>query len=116
MTAWEVKVCNYYVAKGLWQTQFTEEAKLLCYVKEMLGMLGALVVREGAATKNGTSDLIVCYKGMFVAIETKDDIGVPSANQLRFIDSVLKAGGSAAVVRTLAEAMELLLKTPEDKI
>ena len=114
MTQREQKVYNYYHSSAHNCLKFTEEpteeAVLLKNVKELLDLLGALIVRESAATKRGVSDLIVCYRGRFVALETKDDTGVPSPLQNQFIKRVREAGGKAAVIRTVKQAFDLLLE------
>ena len=113
----EMNVHAYYLHNKDRYKKFTEapteEAVLLKNVKEMLDLMGALVVREAAATKRGVSDLIVCYRGRFVAIETKDDTGVPSPHQNKFILNVRDAGGVADVVTTVEQAFALLLRAVE---
>lgn len=117
MTQREMNVHAYYLHNRDRYKKFTEapteEAVLLKNVKEMLDLMGALVVREAAATKRGVSDLIVCYRGRFVAIETKDDTGVPSPHQNKFILNVRDAGGVADVVTTVEQAFALLLRAVE---
>lgn len=117
MTQREMNVHAYYLHNKDRYKKFTEapteEAVLLKNVKEMLDLMGALVVREAAATKRGVSDLIVCYRGRFVAIETKDDTGVPSPHQSKFILNVRDAGGVADVVTTVEQAFALLLRAVE---
>lgn len=117
MTQREMNVHAYYLHNRDRYRKFietpTEEAVLLRNVKEMLDLMGALVVREAAATKRGVSDLLVCYRGRFVAIETKDDTGAPSPHQLKFILKVREAGGIADVVTTVEQAFALLLRAVE---
>lgn len=114
MTEREMRVHAYYMSNGMdrymkFVTAPTDEATLLKNVKEMLSLMGALIVRESAATKRGVSDLLVCYRGRFVAIETKDNTGVPSPHQCKFILKVREAGGVADVVQTVEQAFRLLL-------
>ena len=118
MTQRELCVKQYYTNGGsALNAKFTEapaeEATLLRNVKELLDLLGALIVRESKATKRGVSDLIICYRGRFVAIETKDDTGVTSPHQNKFIQRVKAAGGKAAVVRTVQQAFNLLTEEAE---
>lgn len=66
----------------------------------------------------GVSDLLVCLDGLFAAVEVKDprshndnadrarDAATPK--QLKFIEDVQFAGGSAAVCVTVEEFMEFL--------
>ena len=117
MTQREMSVHAYYLHNKDRYKKFTEapteEAVLLKNVKEMLDLMGALIVRESKATKRGVSDLLVCYRGHFVAIETKDDTGAPSPHQLKFILKVREAGGTADVVTTVEQAFTLLLRATE---
>lgn len=112
MTTREQIVWDYYHANqqrvDTFYYPFIEEAALQKKVIEMCEIMGGLVVREAYATKRGISDLLVCYNGSFVALELKDDQGKPSPQQLKFIAKVVKAGGRAAVVRTLSQAFDLL--------
>lgn len=102
------RVVAYYKEKCEYDYLWEREANLLNRCIECCKMLGALVIREAFATEQGNSDLIICYNGCFYAAELKDATGVPSAQQLRFIDKVINAGGRAAVVRTIEDLIELL--------
>lgn len=64
-------------------------------VKEILKSKGAYCVKQfGCAfTKSGVPDLLVCYKGRFIAVELKADKGTPSPLQLYNLEEVKKAGG-----------------------
>jgi penicillin-binding protein-related factor A (putative recombinase) len=44
-------------------------------------------------TQKGVSDIIVCYKGRFVAIEVKSPSRKPTPDQIQFLKEVEKAGG-----------------------
>lgn len=114
MTYRERQVEAYYLSKNLWETKFSVEAKFLDMAIEMCELLGAVVIRQAFATKRGVSDLLVCYKGAFIAAELKDDTGEPSVQQLAFIGKIKKAGGRAAVVDTLGQLFDLVLGTTED--
>jgi len=45
----------------------------------------------------GTSDLIALYKGVYLAIEVKFGKGIPTPEQIAFLESVAKAGGIGLV-------------------
>ena len=66
-------------------------------VKEILKSKGAYVVKQfGCAfSKSGVPDLLVCYKGKFIAVELKADKGNPSPLQLYNLEQVKDAGGYA---------------------
>lgn len=55
--------------------------------------------RGGPFGKAGCPDDIICYKGVFIAIEVKSDVGDLSAVQLLHLKLIQKAGGISAVIR-----------------
>lgn len=103
-------VAQYYTKNGMLDRKFKEEARLLSNALECCAMLGALTVRMAFTTKNGQSDLLICYKGRFFAAELKAADGVSSELQRRFIEEVEAAGGKGAVVYTLHDLLELLMQ------
>lgn len=52
----------------------------------------------GGFGHSGVPDIIVCYKGFFVAIECKAGVGKPTALQNQQIEKIRNAGGAAIVV------------------
>lgn len=44
-------------------------------------------------TQRGVSDIIVCYKGKFIAIEVKSPLKKPTPYQIQFLHEVERAGG-----------------------
>ncbi len=57
---------------------------------------------------SGIPDLIVCNNGRFMAFELKAERGVVSRIQQATIERIRKAGGFAAVIRSLDELKEAL--------
>lgn len=59
---------------------------------------------------NSDTDLIYCYRGLFVAIECKSDSGRQSPEQLDILNQIENAGGIALVnaPKTGAELKSLL--------
>jgi hypothetical protein len=55
--------------------------------------------RGGPFGKIGCPDILICWKGVFIAIEVKSIDGVVSALQMVQLRLIQKAGGVAAVVR-----------------
>ena len=49
----------------------------------------------------GTSDILACIKGRFVAVEVKSLKGKVSEEQARWMQTVIDHGGEAAVVRSV---------------
>ena len=79
----------------------TPEGKVKKKVKEYLQSIGAwyyMPVSNGMG-RSGCPDILVCYKGLFMAFETKapGKIKNVSANQEREIAAILSANGSAHV-------------------
>jgi RecB family endonuclease NucS len=111
LTDREARVLLYWHDKM--SQEYEQEADFLKNAKDFCEMLGksCLVVREAAATKNGVADLLLCYNGQFVACELKRIGGVPSPQQLKFIDRVKEAGGQADVCRSLADVWNTMRRT-----
>lgn len=101
-------VSTYYERQGALDCKWEEEADLLANCTECCKMLGALPIRMAYTTKNGQSDLLICYEGRFYAAELKARNGTPSPQQLKFIEKVEAAGGKGAVVYTLRDLFRLL--------
>lgn len=56
----------------------------------------------------GIPDLLVCYKGYFIAIEAKVDKNTPSKAQGVNLRKITKAGGFTAVVWTIKDVKTIL--------
>ena len=54
-------------------------------------------------TVAGTPDLIVCYRGQFLAFECKAPGGSATALQQKTLTDIRRAGGRAVVVRTIED-------------
>ena len=96
----------------------TPEGKVKKKVKEYLQSIGAwyyMPVSNGMG-RVGCPDILVCYKGLFMAFETKapGKIKNVTANQQREIDEIQRANGLAHVVDDV-EQVKSLLETFERK-
>jgi hypothetical protein len=96
----------------------TPEGKVKKKVKEYLQSIDAwyyMPVSNGMG-RVGCPDILVCYKGMFMAFETKapGKIKNVTANQQREIDGIQRANGLAHVVDDV-EQVKSLLDTYERK-
>ena len=70
---------------------------------------GYCVKQHGSMiTAVGIPDLLVCYKGMFIAFEAKVDNNKPSKAQGVNLRNILKAGGFTAVVWNIKEVKAIL--------
>jgi len=56
----------------------------------------------------GIPDVIVCYKGRFIAFEAKVGYNKPTVLQEQTINQINKAGGCATVVTSVAAVKEVL--------
>lgn len=73
--------------------------------------------RGGPFGKTGCPDDIICWMGIFIAIEVKSDEGEASAAQMAQLKLIQKAGGVAAVLRGKdAAKMEAIKKAVLAKI
>lgn len=72
------------------------------HIKPYLTSLDARIVKHhgGLFSEAGVSDMLVCWKGFFVALELKQRGEEPRPNQLAFLRSIKKAGGKAGVIYT----------------
>lgn len=75
-------------------------------VAAYLKTIGALVIPyfPGMMGNAGTSDLLVCWRGRFVAIEVKRPGGVITALQAAFLKDVQAAGGWGLVAHSVDDA------------
>ena len=56
----------------------------------------------------GIPDIIVCHKGKFIALEAKVGRNQPTRLQAAPIEQIRRAGGVAAVVRSVDEVKEIM--------
>lgn len=55
--------------------------------------------RGGPFGKAGCPDILICWQGIFIAIEVKSDEGDPTPLQIANLKQIKNAGGVAALVR-----------------
>ena len=90
----------------------TPEGKVKKKVKEYLQSIGAwyyMPVSNGMG-RVGCPDILVCYKGLFMAFETKapGKIKNVTANQEREINDIISAYGLALVVDDVEQVKEAI--------
>ena len=66
------------------------------------------VTRIILSNEGGVSDLLVCYKGKFIALEIKRSEQKADPLQVDYINEIIEAGGSGAVVWTKLQARQVL--------
>ena len=79
-------------------TDYLKTVRNCFFWKEHGGMYGTA----------GIPDIIVCYRGRFIAFECKVGSNKPTVLQSITIKHILKAGGYAIVVRSLDEVKEII--------
>ena len=74
-----------------------------------LRQAGCYVLVTTGVAQAGTPDLLVCWRGRFLAFEVKTDKGGRvSPSQAFMLRKIAAAGGAALVVRSVREALEAL--------
>lgn len=87
----------------------TPEGRVVRAVTRLLKARGAWQANVTVANRRGVPDLLVCYRGRFVAIECKaPDRGVLSALQAYELDSLQRAGALTVVARSADEVARIL--------
>jgi hypothetical protein len=82
------------------------QGKIISKTRESVTLAHPRYVTFGLCV--GSSDLIGWHGGRFLAVEVKDAAGKARADQERFINAVLTAGGIAGVARSPDDALLLL--------
>ena len=88
----------------------TEESKMKAEVKAFLTSKGACVIpiAQSSYSMNGAPDIVVCYKGRFIAVEGKTYKGQQSGWQREMQEKITKAGGVYAVIRSVEAARQMV--------
>lgn len=87
------------------------EANLTDKIKQYLKSVDGLFFWKEHGGQFGTTgipDLIVCYRGRFIALEVKTDRGKTTVLQEVTIRKIIKAGGYAKVVRSVDEVRAVI--------
>ena len=90
----------------------TPESKVKDKIKAICKERGAYYAMPvmGGMASNGTPDFLICYKGLFIAIEAKAGKGKATALQLVRLKEILVAKGTALIINedTLTSFTEVL--------
>lgn len=92
------------------------ESALQSKVIKYLQSEGAYVVKVVAASKDGVADLLVCYRGLFLALECKAPGKLNGVSPLQSynINEVKKAGGISLAFDSLDTVKELICKLKQN--
>ena len=88
-----------------------KEAQFSREVTQYLESKGAIVNNQTGSmfAKVGVSDLLVCYKGYFIALELKVGDYTADPLQISYLQKIRNAGGFGLILRdTIQELMVLL--------
>jgi len=79
---------------------------ILAYLRQRRAF--AEKIHGGGPQRRGLPDIICCYHGHFIAIETKREGGLPEPSQIRVRDEIIVAGGIAVVAYSVDDIVDLL--------
>ena len=68
----------------------------------------AVTIHGSPMSRVGCPDLLVCWRGRFVALEVKVPGNIPTKAQLRQMALIREAGGAAVTVHSVEEALSAL--------
>lgn len=85
------------------------QSKIIKYLSQR-----AYVIKTIVTNRNGVPDVIICYKGKFVAFEIKAERGVLSSLQTYNLTKIKENGGYSASVKSLEEVKDILAKIDGD--
>ena len=88
-----------------------KEAVLITTIKKYLATLPETFAWKEHGGQYGTAgipDIIVCHRGRFIALEAKVGKNQPTKLQAVTIEQIRKAGGTAAVVRSVADVKTII--------
>lgn len=91
-----------------------KEATLIQSIRKYLATLPECFFWKEHGGQYGTAgipDIIVCYKGRFIALEAKVGKNQPTKLQAATIDKIRQAGGIASVVYSLENVKTVLSET-----
>ena len=93
------------------------EAELITKIKDYLKTIPDCFYWKEHGGQYGTAgipDIIVCYRGRFIAFEVKVGNNQPTVLQALTIRKIIKAGGYALVIRSVDEAMQVIKAFKEE--
>lgn len=95
-----------------------KEAQFSREVTTYLESKGAIVNNQtgGMFSKVGVSDLLVCYKGFFIALELKVGEYQPDPLQISYLQKIRDAGGFGLILRDNIQELMVLLSCIDNGI
>ena len=93
-----------------------KESHIQNKIIKYLNGIGAFSIKTIVTNRNGSPDLICCFKGRYVALEVKAEKGTVSQLQEHNIKLIKKSGGVAAVVRSVEDVKKVLENFPRENV
>ena len=86
------------------------ETRLQYAIQKLVTQRGGFVfkVHGSEYMMSGLPDLIICYRGQFIGMETKEPGKHPTPIQSLRCEQIRKAGGKSEVIRSVEEAIKRL--------
>ena len=103
-----------YTASCYRKDNTVKEADLITAIKKYLATVPETFAWKEHGGQYGTAgipDIIVCHRGHFIALEAKVGKNIPTKLQTVTIEQIRKAGGTAAVVRSVEDVKAALAET-----
>lgn len=100
-------VSNKAVKNHLHEREKSVENRIKAYLRTVDGLF-YWKEHGGMYSTCGIPDIIICYKGKFIALEVKNDVGRPTKLQLIQIDRIKRCGGVATIVRSVDDAKAVI--------
>ena len=92
------------------------ESKIQKSIIDWLTAKGCYVFKVMTANRAGVSDIIACYKGLFVALEVKTATGRASPLQLEHLRQIKAAGGIGRIVRSVDDVKLIFRKIDCERV
>jgi len=91
------------------------ESKIQRQILDYLDTIPNLyAIKVLTANVRGVPDILCCHKSKFIAFEVKSKWNLTTAIQRYNLDTIIKAGGTAAVVRSVSEVKRILGEVGHD--
>ena len=91
------------------------ESKIQSKILKELKAAGIYAHKNITTNKKGIPDIIVCYRGKYVALEVKRPGGKPTELQLWNINEIRKSGGVAEIVYGWEDVVTVLNEVADEK-
>jgi Holliday junction resolvase len=91
------------------------ESKIQSKILKELKALNIYAHKNITTNKKGIPDIIVCYNGLYLALEVKRPGGKPTELQMYNIEQIRKSGGVAEIVYSWEDVTKILRSMTNEK-